>query len=372
MKTFSIQPTINLTNSLSTFFKELAVGKTDVLLTNKYIITPHLNPADLTLDVIYLEDYLQGEPTDAAADKLLTKVTEKNYQRIIAIGGGSVIDNAKLLVYGSGKTIAEIAATGQQLPKKRQLIIVPTTTGTGSEVTNVAVFNFLEKGTKAGLAYPAMFADQVYLIADLAKTMPYKVFATSSIDALVHAIESYLSPKATSFSKIFSVAAMKTIIQGYLQIILADQVGQTPQGQQLQKFLEASTMAGVAFGNAGCGPVHALAYPIGATYHIAHGQSNYLVFNGTFNKYQELGTDLSQLNHILAEVLPVEPTSALTELNKLINHILPNQSLSEIGMDQKTCQEFAASVIANQQRLMVNSPIKLTETDVADIYQKLL
>ncbi|MFT8728039.1 MAG: iron-containing alcohol dehydrogenase [Liquorilactobacillus ghanensis] len=372
MENFSIQPIINLTDNLSSMFKELAVNKDDVLLTTKHIIAPYLNPADLPLDVIYLENYIHGEPTDKAADQLLKKTNEKDYRRIIAIGGGSVIDNAKLLVYGGNKTITEIAATGNQLPKKRQLVIVPTTTGTGSEVTNVAVFNFLDKKTKVGLAYPSMFADQVYLIGDLTKSMPYKVFATSSIDALVHSIESYLSPKATSFSRIFSAAAMKIIIQGYLKIILADQIGHTPQGALLQKFLEASTMAGVAFSNAGCGPVHALAYPIGATYHIAHGQSNYLVFNGTFNKYQELGADLSALEQILAEILPVKPADTLTELNKLINHILPNQSLSQIGMTSETCRQFAASVIKNQQRLLVNSPIKLSETDVADIYQSLL
>ncbi|UQS81805.1 iron-containing alcohol dehydrogenase [Bombilactobacillus folatiphilus] len=372
MNEFSIRPTITSVADLPTLFKELNVGTHDLLLTNKYIIEPHLDLDNLPLDVIYLENYIQGEPTDQAADQLLAQVNQKDYDRILAIGGGSVIDNAKLLVYGSGVNMQKIAEQGAQLPKKRQLVIVPTTTGTGSEVTNVAVFNFLAKQTKVGLAYPQMYADQVYLVPQLATTMPYKVFATSSIDALVHAIESFLSPKATSFSKIFSVQAMKTIIQGYNQIIVHQQVGHTPKGQLLLDFLEASTMAGVAFGNAGCGPVHALAYPIGATYHIAHGQSNYLVFSGTFKKYQALGADLTDLENILATVLPVAPQQALDELEKLIDHILPNQSLSQIGMTEQTCQDFAQSVMENQQRLMVNSPITLSEKDVADIYQNLL
>lgn len=372
MNEFSIKPAITSVPDLPTLFQELQVGQHDLLLTNQYIIEPHLDLDHLPLDVVYLENYIQGEPTDQAADQLLQQVNTKDYDRILAIGGGSVIDNAKLLVYGAGVNMQQIAANGADLPKKRQLIIVPTTTGTGSEVTNVAVFNFLAKQTKVGLAYPQMYADQVYLVPQLAKTMPYKVFATSSIDALVHAIESYLSPKATSFSKLFSVQAMTTIIQGYNQIIIQQQVGQTPQGQLLLDFLEASTMAGVAFGNAGCGPVHALAYPIGATYHIAHGQSNYLVFSGTFRKYQELGADLSALENILATVLPVAPKATLSELEKLIDQILPNQSLSQIGMTEQTCQEFAQSVMDNQQRLMINSPITLTQQDVCDIYTQLL
>ncbi|KRL05717.1 iron-containing alcohol dehydrogenase [Liquorilactobacillus oeni] len=372
LSSFVVRPLIQTSDNLQEFFKAIHVSNKDVLLTNRYIIEPHLKLADLPVDAIFVEDYLHGEPTDVAADKLLLKLNEKHYKRVIAIGGGSVIDNAKLSVYGEGLTISDLVKNGKTLPQKRKLIIVPTTTGTGSEVTNVAVFNFVSKKTKIGLAYDQMYADQVFLIGQLATTMPYKVFATSSIDALVHSIESYISPKATSFSKSFSLSAMKAILRGYTKMIITNATGKTPHGQELQSFLEASTQAGIAFGNAGCGAVHALAYPIGSEFHIAHGQSNYLVFSGTFKKYQELGADLSNLEVVLAGELSVQPNEVWTRLENIINSILPNQHLSEIGMDKKLCQEFAKSVLENQQRLLVNAPVKLTEADVADIYTKLL
>ncbi|MCP9311949.1 iron-containing alcohol dehydrogenase [Liquorilactobacillus satsumensis] len=372
MGSFTIKPVIKTAANLTAFFAQIKVTPQDVILTNKYILEPHISLADLPVDTIFLEEYLTGEPTDAAADRLLERLNQKDYQRVIAIGGGSVIDNSKLLVYGSDLKIAEIAEKGSRLPKKRQLIIVPTTTGTGSEVTNVAVFNFLQKKTKMGLAFDQMYADQVYLISQLAATMPYKVFATSSIDALVHSIESYISPKATAFSKSFSVTALKLILTGYTKMIFANTTGKTPQGQALQSFLEASTLAGVAFGNAGCGAVHALAYPIGSEYHIAHGQSNYLVFGGTFKKYTELGADLSEIEALLAVELNVAPQEVWTRLEQTIDQILPNQPLSQIGMNQDKCREFAKSVITNQQRLLVNAPLKLSEDDISAIYESLL
>ncbi|KRM95106.1 hypothetical protein FC19_GL002200 [Liquorilactobacillus aquaticus DSM 21051] len=372
MSSFIVKPIIRTSTNLQDFFNTIHTSDEDVLLTNRYIIEPHFPLDSIPVDTIFLEDYLKGEPTDVAADKLLNKLGEKNYKRVIAIGGGSVIDNAKLSVYGEGLTIAELVKKGKELPKKRELIIIPTTTGTGSEVTNVAVFNFVSQKTKIGLAYDQMYADQVYLIGQLATTMPYKVFATSSIDALVHSIESYISPKATSFSKSFSLSAMTAFLRGYRKMIFEQTIGKTPQGKDLQAFLEASTQAGIAFGNAGCGPVHALAYPIGAEFHIAHGQSNYLVFSGTFKKYQELGADLTELETILANELSVQPNQVWKRLESIIDLILPNQRLRQIGMDEKMCHEFAKSVIANQQRLMVNSPIKLSEDDVASIYITLL
>lgn len=372
MSSFLVKPVVHSSANLQDLFNTVDVGVNDVILTNRYIIEPHLSVDSIQIDTIFLEDYLKGEPTDVAADKILNKLGEKHYKRVIAIGGGSVIDNAKLSVYGEGLTLKELVEKGKELPKKRELIIVPTTTGTGSEVTNVAVFNFVSKKTKIGLAYDQMYADQVYLIGQLATTMPYKVFATSSIDALVHSIESYISPKATSFSKSFSLSAMTTFLRGYRKMIFEQTTGQTPKGKDLQEFLEASTQAGIAFGNAGCGPVHALAYPIGAEFHIAHGQSNYLVFSGTFRKYQELGADLSELETILASELSVHPEQVWSRLESIVDLILPNQRLRQIGMDEKMCKRFAKSVIANQQRLMVNSPIELTEDDVAAIYTDLL
>ena len=124
----------------------------------------------------------------------------------------------RVLAVGGGESIDELYGMAPELPKRRELVLIPTTCGTGSEVTNISILNRTRLGTKMGLVGPAMYADAAVLIPQLLEGLPFGVFATSSIDALVHAVESSLSPKATPYTKLFGYKAVEMLIRGYQTI----------------------------------------------------------------------------------------------------------------------------------------------------------
>ena len=366
---FLVKPEIIGCPDLKIFFKEWQVGDKDLLITNRYIVAPALGDTPIPCDAIYQEDFGGSEPTDVMVDQMLAAASVKDYTRVIAIGGGTVIDVSKLFVFGAGLSCEEIFDKGASLPKKRQLVAIPTTCGTGSEVTGISIVEMTKRHTKLGLAVPALFADQAVLIPSLLSTVPYGVFATSSVDALIHAIESYISPKSNPCTQALSVAAMRDILTGYAELKAA---GEKKLPGDMQAYLLASTMAGIAFSNAGCGPVHALSYPIGAGYHVPHGKSNYMVFAGVFDVYKEMGADLSSLEAELAKILKVDTTAVWPAVFDLLNWVLPVEPISSLGVDLNKCREMAVSVMGNQQRLLVNSPLPLSTEDIEKMYLKCL
>ena len=353
--------------SLDEFFTTWNVGSSDLIVTNEYLLVPQLKGGKAPCDTIYQEKFGTGEPTDEMVDKMLRTIDGKPYERIIAIGGGTVIDIAKLLVFGDGLNCEKIFAEGAQLPKKRKLVVIPTTCGTGSEVTMISIVYFAQKNTKVGIAVPALYADDAVLIPNLLRTLPYEVFAASSIDALIHSVESFVSPKATPYSRAMGRDSIERIVRGY-KALAAGGTQKLPNDDEMYSILVASVMGGIAFGNAGAGAVHALSYPIGSIYHVPHGKANYMMFKATFAVYKKLGANLSKLEEVLAGALGCGTGEVWDKLFKLIDFILPRQPISELGVDEAKSREMAASVIKNQQRLLVNNPIPLSEEQMVQIY----
>ena len=290
---------------------------------------------------------------------------------IIAIGGGTVIDIAKALAVATeDASMDSLYSVMPALTRKYELVIIPTTCGTGSEVTNIAVFNRTRMGTKMGLVGEAMYADKAVLIPELLSGLPFGVFATSSIDALVHAVESCLSPNATSYTKLFGYKAIEMIVSGYKKIVTN---GRGARLALLDDFLVASNYAGIAFGTAGCGTVHAMAYPLGGQYHVAHGESNYAIFTGVMKKYMSIKSDgeIAVMNKYLANLLDCQTTDVYEKLEELLNQLLPKKSLHEYGVKPEEIRLFAESVMENQQRLLKNSFVPMTTELVESIYQSL-
>ena len=363
---FSVKPAISDSENLLRFFTDWNVGIGDLIITNEYVLVPQLAGGQPPCDVIYQEKFGGGEPSDEMIDAMLDTVSDEDIKRVIAIGGGTVIDIAKLFVFGGNLRCEEIFAQGATLPRTRSLIIIPTTCGTGSEVTNISIVEFKKKKTKMGLAIPALFAEETVLIPELLATLPYEVFAASSIDALIHAVESYISPKTNPFVRANGRTAIELILTGYQALV---QKGERSLPDDMTGFLYASTMAGIAFGNAGCAAVHALSYPIGGNYHVPHGKANYMLFEQVFVKYQQLGADLSPLEQVISKVLDCSADKVWPELFVLLDKILERPPLRAFGVDDAKCAEMAASVVANQQRLLANNPIFLTEEDMCQVYK---
>lgn len=365
-----LKPTLHSFQTCEEFVREFKLGKDDLVLTNEYIYKPFFSGMNLEVHTIFQEKYGNGEPTDVMVEAIMKDAAQMDYKRIIAIGGGTVIDIAKVLSVGGPEGVDALYDKMPDLTKHRELVLIPTTCGTGSEVTNIAVMARTRLGTKMGLVSPAMFANHAVLIPELLKSLPFGVFATSSIDALIHAIESALNPRATKYTKLFSYKAIEMIIRGYQKIVAEGKDARIPL---LDDFLTASNYAGLAFGTAACGACHATSYPLSGKYHIAHGESNYAMFTGVLKNYMKIRQDgeLAKINAYLAELLDCDVSVVYDKLEELLNHILPKKRLREYGVTPEDLPEFAHNVITTQQRLLANNFVPMDEKQILTVYEEL-
>ncbi|MFZ5969879.1 MAG: 4-hydroxybutyrate dehydrogenase [Bacillota bacterium] len=370
MQFFKLPTVIHKFEDFKTFVEEFKIGEGDLVLTHEFLYKPFMEGLDLKADFFMQEKYGAGEPSDEMIDKILAQANQKIYKRIIAVGGGTVIDIAKLLIFKNMDSALAMFEKRIDFVKDKELVIIPTTCGTGSEVTNISIAEIKSKHTKMGLAIDALYADDAVLIPELVKDLPYKFFVFSSIDALIHAVESYVSPKANAYTEMFALKAAEMIIDGYLNII---EKGEAYRLEILEDFVIASNYAGIAFGNAGVGAVHALSYPLGGTYHVPHGEANYQFFTEVFKTYNRLDPHgkIKNLNIFLAKLLKVEENDVYDTLEKVLDKLLSRQSLRQYGMKEEEIESFTDNVIEKQQRLLNNNYVPLSREDIRDIYKKL-
>ena len=370
MKGFSIKTEIEEYATFEQYAKEAELGTDDLILCGEHTYQKYIEPLQLGVQTLFREKYGKGEPTDIMVDAILDELRGKSYGRMIAIGGGTVIDIAKAVaVAGPEDKVEDLYDKVAGLQSFHPLVIIPTTCGTGSEVTNISVINRISKGVKMGLASDAMLADKAILITNMLDSLPYKIFATSSIDAMVHSAESFLSPNACSTSQLFSKEALKLILISWKKAVEAG--GGDAWKAYAADFLKASNWAGIGFGYGGCAAVHACAYPLGSVYHIPHGQSNQLMFQDVMKKYKEIQPEgkINELEAVIAEVLNVTPENALETLYKLMDQILKKEPLREFGVKESDLPIFARDVIQTQQRLLKNNYVELTEEQVLEVYR---
>ncbi len=368
MEQFRLKTTIQMFNNCKEFCESFQITEDDLIITSGNIYTNYLKGLTKKAKVVNLREYGKGEPNDLMVEAILKDIKDISYQRVFGIGGGSILDVAKLFALKNLSPVQELFEHKLPIIKEKELIMIPTTCGTGSEVTNISILELLGKKTKMGLAVDELFADYAVLIPELLETLPFQSFATSSIDAFIHAIESYLSPKANAFTQMYSKKAMELILNGYKTIAVNGEQARLPI---MMEFLLASTYGGIAFGNAGCAAVHALSYPLGAYFHIAHGESNYAIFNGVFEKYMKIAPDgkIKELNEFLSEILECKSEDLYQKMEKLFDVILRKKSLRSYGVTLEKLEEFADSVTMNQTRLLSNNYVELSRADIYEIYR---
>ncbi|MBQ8201403.1 MAG: iron-containing alcohol dehydrogenase [Clostridia bacterium] len=368
MKLLQIVPAIHEFPDLAAFDAEFRLTQRDLILTNARYDARYIKPAGLPCPVIFREQFGSSEPNDRMVNAILARKQELHasvpggIDRIIAIGGGSIMDMAKVLAVApeGTKDVNDLYPGMAELKRQHELIAVPTTCGTGSEVTNISIVFRSALGTKHGLVGDALYPVHAVLIPQLLETLPYHVFACSAIDALIHAVESYLSPLATPLTDVFGELAMREIVRGFA-VVAADRAALPSLYGQ---FLRAAANAGVAFGNAGCGPVHALSFALGGKYHVPHGESCYQYFMPVLRFYKAAGAadKLARLEALLAETLHAE--DGLNALAELLERILPRKPMSAYGAVEADVEAFARSTIDNQQRLLGRACVPVT-LDVA-------
>lgn len=370
MKLFHQKTAVQKFDSAKEFAEQYHIGKEDFILASKSIYEACFIPLGLEAHVEYKGKYGAGEPTDIMIDALLADFRKTGCKRIIAIGGGAVIDMAKLLVLAGDYSTEQIFKREVPLKKERPLIAVPTTCGAGSEVSNVSITELTSIHSKLGLAADEIYADEAVLIPELLSGLPYDFFATSAIDAFIHAIESYVSPKANLYTEMFSMKAMEMIMHGFLEIL---EKGPEYRMSLLEDFLTASNLAGIAFGNAGTGTVHAMSYPLSGVYHVTHGEANYQFLTAVFSAYQKLEPEgrLKKLNQFLGGIIGCLETEVYDKIDEVLGRIIPRKKLREYGMKEEEIKTFAESVETSQQRLLNQSYVKMTKTQLEEIYRQL-
>ncbi len=370
MQIFRLRPTVHEFTSAADFAAEFQIGERDLILTHQFLHTAYFEPLGLPAHTIFLEKYGTGEPTDTLMYSVLQEMKRLPIDRIIAVGGGTVLDTAKILTLRGLERIEDAFERRIPLQRDKGLVAVPTTCGTGSEVTNIAITEFTVREIKLGLADDTLFPDHAVLIPELLRDLPYPFYLFSSIDALIHATESWVSPKSNVMTQMFSREAIRLILDIYGKLATD---GEAYRFERLSDILRASTAAGIAFGNTGVGAVHALSYPLGGKYHVPHGESNYLFFTTIFRHYQSRNPNgkIHDLNQFLADCLNCPESAVYEQLENLLGRLIIRNPLRHYGMQESEVETFADSVLEKQQRLLANNYVPLSREEIRTLYRTL-
>lgn len=370
MQLLKLKTSIHRFDTFAQFAGEFSLGAGDLVLTNEFLYKPFMEHLGLDCRFVMQERYGLGEPSDEMMNRILADLAGAEYDRVVAVGGGTVIDIAKLFVLAGVSDVTEAFERKIPIVKSKKLVIVPTTCGTGSEVTNISIAELRSRGTKMGLADDALLADDAVLVPELLKGLPFKFYVFSAIDALIHATESYVSPRSNPYTQMFCREAIRTIVDVFGGIA---EKGPDYRFERLEEMLVASNYAGIAFGSTGVGAVHALSYPMGGTYHVPHGEANFLFFVDIFKLYGAKNPDgiIAPLEELYAELLGVPREGVYDALEELLGRLTTRKPLREYGMKEADVAGFAASVIATQQRLLGNNYVPLSEAEIREVYAKL-
>lgn len=322
------------------------------------------------IDVVVFPD-VEADPPEAIVMEAVSAARAAEITGVVGFGGGSSLDTSKLVALLSPGTdrLEEVYGVGKAKGPRLPLILVPTTAGTGSEVTPISV---VTTGTseKMGVVSPHLLPDVALLDPELTLGLPPHITAATGIDAMVHAIEAYASASANNnpISRHLATKALSLMMGSLDQAV--------HEGSDIDarsNMLLGSMLAGQAFANSPVAAVHALAYPIGGHFHVPHGLSNALVLPHVlrFNieaapePYAELAT------FVLPQMEKLEPRQQATAFNDAIAALSRRcglqQTLREVGIPQDALPMLAKDAM-NQTRLLVNNPRDVTEADALAIY----
>ncbi|SFD95369.1 Alcohol dehydrogenase, class IV [Marinobacter sp. DSM 26671] len=353
------------------------MGKKVLLVTDPGLIkaglldvaTTSLNEAGVRYELF---DGVVADPPVSVVEAALADALEAGVDGVIGFGGGSSMDVAKLiaLLIGGGEKLDDVYGVGQAKGQRLPLIQIPTTAGTGSEVTPISIITVGET-EKKGVVAPQLLPDIALLDAELTLGLPAHVTAATGIDAMVHAIESYTSASANNNP------VSKALAREALRLLGANIETAVKDGSNVKArsdMLLGAMLAGQAFANSPVAAVHALAYPIGGIFHVPHGLSNALVlphvmrFNAeTCDKaYAILATDV--FPDMATAPVDQRVNQFIDRLEALSADLGLEQTLREVGIGESDLATLASDAM-KQTRLLVNNPREVSETDALAIYK---
>ncbi len=320
-------------------------------------------------------DNLPTEPSYLQVQEVIDEFKKTNADFVVACGGGSVMDAAKLasVLVTDEYGVKELLDDPKRAKKCVSILTIPTTAGTGAECTPNAIVGVPEKEVKIGIVNDNMMSDYVILDARMIENLPRSIAAATGIDAMCHAIECFTSNKANPFSDTFALEAFD-IIMNNIEKACDDNTALTEKNNmQIAAFY-----GGIAITASGTTAVHALSYPLGGKYHIAHGVSNAMLlipvmkFNESAIK-ERLAIAYDRAHHSVSTLTSVdEKSKALIEwMEKIVKHLDIPTDLKEFGVKKEDLDILVENGM-KQQRLLVNNMKEVKADDARRIYQEVL
>lgn len=323
--------------------------------------------------VIY--DEISPEPTYLQVQNLMDRFYSNQFEWIVAIGGGSVLDTAKLasLLASGSKTVKDLLEDPTLGVKTVPVCAIPTTAGTGAEATPNAIVAVPEKALKVGIVNRNMIPDCVILDPEMIRNLPHNIAAATGVDAMAHAIECFTSKKANPFSDFFALEAFDMILNHILPACNDSDALEDKNKMQLAAFY-----AGIAICCSGTTAVHALSYPLGGRYHIPHGVSNAILLLPVM-KFNEpvirdrLAVAYDRVVHGERNCLSDREKSAwvLEKMEEIIRKLEIPTDLSDYHVSRQNLENL---VQAGMQvtRLLENNMRQVTAEDARKIYLEIL
>ena len=327
------------------------------------------------VDTVILDD-LPAEPSYEEAQKLVDQCKACGADFIMAVGGGSVMDTAKLasILMTDEYGIKELLDTPTRAKKCIKTLMIPTTAGTGSEATPNAIVAVPEKQLKVGIVNTEMIADYVILDAVMIKKLPRKIAAATGVDALAHCIECFTSNKANPFSDLYALEGLDLILNNI------EKACDDPEAMTEKNRMQiAAYYGGLAITASGTTAVHALSYPLGGKYHIAHGVSNAILLAPVmrFNEpacQERFAAAYDRCCH--DEVKTCKTTAEksawiINRLEEIVKHLDIPTSLKEFGVPESDLESLVEAGM-QVQRLLVNNMRPVTPDDARRLYQEVM
>ena len=348
---------------------------TDKDLMSLKLTEPALNELRKFSSIVKIFQDVEADPSIKTLLNCIEFGKKMKTTGVMGFGGGSSMDVAKLssLILGSNEKIEDAWGVSNAKGPRLPLVLVPTTAGTGSEVTPISIITVGEE-EKKGVSSSIILPDIAILDPDLTIGLPAHTTAATGIDAMVHAIEGYTSANKNNnpISKMLAVEALK-LLAGSIEKVVFDGSDIDARGNMLI----GAMLAGKAFANSPVAAVHALAYPIGGTFHVSHGLSNSLVlpyvlrFNSVDSKTAKDYAELAPF--IFPEINSDQGSQAICKelidkLEVLSKKIGLPQKLREVNIPKEACKKMAFDAM-KQTRLLVNNPREVTESDALNIYE---
>lgn len=354
--------------------KKVAVFTDKGILSTGLVDLPLAKLEEAGMETVVISD-LPPEPTYAQVQKLVDEFKASGADFIVAVGGGSAMDTAKLasLLATEDYTVKDLLDDPALAVKTVKTCLIPTTAGTGSEATPNAIVAVPEKELKVGIVNASMVPDYVILDAVMVRDLPRKIAAATGVDAMAHAIECFTSNKANPFSDTFALEAFD-IIMNNIETACDD-----PNALEAKNQMQiAAFYAGVAITCSGTTAVHALSYPLGGKYHIAHGVSNAILLVPVmkFNEpaiRSKLATAYDRIVHGEKTCITEEEKSAwvVQRMGDIVKHLDIPTSLAEFNVSMDDLDGLVDAGM-QVQRLLVNNMREVTAADAREIYLQVL